>query len=271
MTAAEVYLFIDDTGSRDPDRVPDLTRDDGMNCFALGGILVNAEDIDAVKMAHSAFCEKHGINYPLHSWAIRGGRDKFGWLRNNPERTAQFYADMGDFLVGLPIVGIAAVVHRPGYVARYKDKYQDKLWFMCKTAYSILIERSAKYAQRNGRKLRIFFEQTGLKEDRDIIAYTKSLKSTGMPFDQGNSAPYTGLSAADFNNLVLGDPKRRTKETRLIQIADLMLYPMVKGKYDPAYRAYRQMLEAGKIIDGILNPDEVKNLGVKYSCFDDLK
>jgi Protein of unknown function (DUF3800) len=271
MTSAEVHFFIDDTGSRDPDRVPTVKRDDGMNCFALGGVLVNAEDVEAIKEAHTAFCAKHNINYPLHSWAIRGGRGNFGWLRKNPERTAQFYSDVGDFLVSLPLLGIAAVVHRPGYVARYKDKYQDNLWFMCKTAYSILVERAAKYAQRNGRTLRIFYEETGLNEDRDLVAYTKALKSDGMPFSQNNSAPYAGLSPEDFRRIILGDPIRKTKKTRLIQIADLMLYPMVKGRYAPDYRPYRQLMDAGKIIDALLDKNDVNSLGVKYSCFDGLK
>lgn len=212
MIDAEVHLFIDDTGSRDPDRTLELERDDEMNCFALGGVLVNAEDVDSVKAAHRAFCEKFGIDYPLHSWAIRGGRGKFGWLRRNPEKTAEFYASMGEFLVGLPVLGIAAAVHRPGYVARYKEKYRDNIWFMCKTAYCILIERAAKYAERNDRKLRIFFENTGRLEDRNIIAYTKTLKADGMPFDQKNSAGYSGLSASDFQKLILGEPNRRTKK-----------------------------------------------------------
>jgi Protein of unknown function (DUF3800) len=271
MNEREVHLFIDDSGSRDPDRTPEVERGDGMNCFALGGILVNAEDIESVKDAHKAFCAKHGITYPLHSWEIRGGRGNFGWLRKNPERTGEFYADMGDFLVGLPVLGIAAVVHRPGYVARYKDKFKDNLWFMCKTAYTILVERAAKHAQRSGRKLRIFFEETGLHEDRNIIAYTKDLKSAGMPFDQNNSAPYASLKAADFLEIILGDAKRKTKKTRLIQIADLMLYPMVKGKYTPEYRPYKQLMEARKIIDAVLEEDDIKTLGVKYSCFDDIK
>ena len=53
---------------------------------------------------------------------------------------------------------------------------------MCKTAYSILIERAAKYADREDRKLEVYFEQAGKKEDRNILIYTKELKVHGSPF-----------------------------------------------------------------------------------------
>jgi hypothetical protein len=58
-----------------------------------------------------------------------------------------------------------------GYVARYNEHDADRLWLMCKTAYCILIERAAKYADSQGRLLRVFFEETGKAEDRALIAY----------------------------------------------------------------------------------------------------
>lgn len=265
----EIYLFIDDSGSRDPDRQPHVIRNDSMDCFALGGVLINAEDIDTVVGAHQSFCQSQGIDYPLHSWAIRGGRGDFGWLKT-PERAREFFPALDDFLLSLPIVGIAAVVHRPGYVARYKDAYEDRLWFMCKTAYCILIERAAKYARSQGRKLRVFFEEAGKHEDRELMAYAKELKASGMPFNQGNSAAYGGLQAADFQDIVLGEPKRRTKKTPMIQIADLVLYPMAKAGYEPSYRPFRDLMARGKVIDALVPESSRSSLGIKYSCFDDL-
>lgn len=265
-TKPEIHLYLDDSGSRDPDKKPRLNRDDKLDYFAFGGIMIKSEDTNAFLTAHREFCHKHKIDYPLHSWAIRGGRENFGWLKN-PEKAFAFYSDLEKFLIALPVVGIAAVIDRPGYMARYKDKYQDRLWLMCKTAFCILIERAAKYADTNGRTLRVFFERAGKAEDRDLVRYMKDLKKDGAPFDGANSALYSSLSAEDFRRIVMGEPKRRTKSTPMIQIADLVLYPMAKGGYDPAYRAYVSLMEAGRLIDALLEPDARACLGIKYSCF----
>lgn len=262
----EYHLFIDDTGSRDPDREPSEQRRDHLDCFGLGGILIKEEDVDEVKQRHAAFCTKHGITYPLHSYKIRGGRGDFGWLKK-PESARAFFPELDAFLLNLPVIGIAAIIDRPGYVARYRDQYSNRLWYMCKTAYSILIERAAKYADSQGRVLRVFFEETGKSEDRDLIQYTKALKAEGMPFNGTTSASYSSLSADDFKRLVMGEPKRRTKNTPMLQIADLMLYPMAKGGYDPTYKPYVDLMAAGKLIDALLPPQDRASLGIKYSCF----
>jgi hypothetical protein len=263
----ELHLYMDDTGSRNPDHETSAQRRDGMDCFALGGILINEEDIDSLFAAHKAFCAKWGIDYPLHSSAIRGGRGNFGWLKK-PEAAQEFLNDLQRFILDLPIIGIAAVIDRPGYVARYKDQHANALWLMCKTAYCILVERAAKYARSQGRQLRVFFEGGGEKEDRNIIAYAKALKKEGMPFDSRTSAGYGSLTAEDFRSLVLGEPRRRTKKTPMIQIADLVLYPIAKGGYDPAYPPYIALMEGKKLIDAHLAPQERATLGIKYSCFD---
>lgn len=67
------------------------------------------------------------------------------------------------FLLSLPILGVACVIHRPGYVARYQDRYKEALWYMCKTAFSILIERAAKFADEQDRFLEVVFEGAGKK------------------------------------------------------------------------------------------------------------
>lgn len=262
----ELHLFIDDTGSRDPDHVQREQRRDKMDCFGLGGILIKEEDVDGLKREHASFCAKHGITYPLHSQEIRGGRNEFGWLKK-PENARVFFSDLDDFMVSLPVIGIATVIDRPGYVARYKEQYQERLWLMCKTAYSILIERAAKYADSQGRVLRVFFEECGKQEDRDLIQYAKALKKDGMPFNSTSSGAYASLTAKDFQRVVMGDPKRRTKKTPMIQIADLMLYPMAKGGYEPTYKPYVDLMAAGKLIDALLPPQDRPHLGIKYSCF----
>jgi hypothetical protein len=57
----------------------------------------------------------------------------------------------------------------------------------------------------------------------------------------------------------------------MVQIADLMLFPMVKGGYDPTYRPYAKMMKGKRIIDAILSAGDRPGLGVKYSCFDHKK
>ena len=266
----EVHLFVDDTGSRRPDHVPAEERYDGMDCFGLGGVLIDREDLRRVWDAHREFCNAWGITYPLHSYEIRGGRGNFSWLKN-PERAVEFLPELEKFLVGLPVMGIAAIIHRPGYVARYAERYEGRPWRMDKTAFSILIERSAKYARSKGRRLRVFFERSGKQEDRDIVAFMKELKAAGMPFDGDNAALYRGLEAGDFSELVLGEPKGRTKKTPMLQIADLYLYPMAKAGYDASYKPYLALMRAGRLIDAVLSSEDRPLLGIKYSCFDGLE
>ena len=264
-------LYFDDTGSRDPDKNPYKdNRDDSMNCFGLGGILIKEEDVEEVLQKHKEFCGQWNIDYPLHSSSIRGGRKQFAWLRT-PENSGLFIPALQDYLMSLPITGIACVIDRPGYVKRYKERYNDHLWFMCKSAFTILIERSAKFADRNGRKLEVFFEQTGKKEDRDLEQYLSELKESGNPFDTSTSNSYQPFKSEDYKRIILGKPQRKTKKVPMIQIADLILYPMAKGGYDPNYYPYRKLVEAGKLIDSHLEENERSSLGIKYSCFDEKK
>jgi hypothetical protein len=260
-------LYIDDSGSRNPDESCFSGRHDGMDCFALGGILIKAEDAPGIMRRHKAFCDEWNIDYPLHSSSIRGGHGKFGWLKK-PENAGGFLPELENYILSLPIIGIACVIDRPGYVARYKDLHRERLWLMCKTAFSILIERAAKFADTNGRKLEVFFEETGKREDRAIVSYMKELKQQGNPFDAQTAGDYAPLSAADYRRIVLGRPERRKKKLPLIQLADLMLYPMAKGGYDPEYRPYKHMRDAGKLIDCLIDEEEIPVCGIKYSCFD---
>ncbi len=263
----ELHLYFDDTGSRFPDREPAELRQDGMDCFGLGGILVKKEDVDLIYSQYKAFCAQWEIGYPLHSSSIRGGRGKFGWLKK-PELAGEFLPSLSVFLEALPVLGIAAIIHRPGYNERYHTRYHGKPWLMCKTACCILVERAAKQAMVENRYLRIFFEQSGKAEDQDIKQYVRTLKKEGMPFNVETSAIYQNLTADQLKSTIRGEPRERSKNVPMIQIADLYLYPMAKAGYDPAYRAYRRLMQAGKIIDAVLSDDERLLRGVKYSCFD---
>lgn len=140
---------------------------------------------------------------------------------------------------------------------------------MCKTTFAILAERAAKYADKEQCRLEIIFESSGKNEDRDIVSYMKELKRTGNPFNPLTSQGYHPLSPDDFSRIVAGEPQRKTKANHLLQIADLYLFPIVKGGYDSEYSPYRKLKEHGKIIDCVLSEEELPYMSVKYSCFDD--
>ena len=264
-----VQLYLDDSGSRFPDHEPEAARDDGMDWFALGGLLIDKADRKRALEQYDVFVSNWGIDYPLHSTKIRGRRDRFRWLGQDAARAERFYRELEGLLVSLPVTGIACVIDRPGYNARYAAKYGDQRWLMCKTAYAILIERSLKFAAAAGANLEVFYEEAGKHEDRAVAAYHKSLKVDGMPFDQGNSSGYSGLAPDDFRIGVLGDPQRVTKKgSPLVQIADLYLYPMVKVGYQEGYPPFDQLFAASRVIDAQLPEDERASLGIKYSCFD---
>ena len=261
-------LYIDDSGVRMPDHVPDPVRNDRMDWFALGGIIVDEEDLARSIGLHRAFVDAWGIDYPLHSTKIRGRRREFSWLGRDEGRAARFHQELDQLLVSLPVAGTACVIDRPGYNQRYRDKYGDDRWLMCKTAYAIVVERALKFARARGASLEIFYEEAGKDEDRNLLRYHKSLKAEGMPFDKQTSADYSELGADIFKTHLLGDPTRLTKKSALIQVADLYLYPIVKAGYQDGYPPYEKLVEAGRIVDTMVDEQDRASLGVKYSCFD---
>ena len=96
----------------------------------------------------------------------------------------------------------------------------------------------------------------------------KELKKSGSPFDTNKMSGYKPLSSDDYRRIVLGEPRAKTKKMATIQIADLLLYPIAKGGYDPEYRPYKDLKAARRLIDDNL-PDDLRSTGgIKYSCFD---
>jgi hypothetical protein len=45
-----------------------------------------------------------------------------------------------------PALGLACVIDRPDYNHRYKEKYADERWSLCKTAFTIAVERASDIA-----------------------------------------------------------------------------------------------------------------------------
>lgn len=264
------YLYIDDSGTRFPDR-QESNRDDGMDHFALGGILIEKDNEKILLQKYKNFCSKWNITYPLHSTKIRGMRDTFSWLEDSAKRKEDFLEELNNFLIDIPVIGFAAVIHRPGYNKRYEEKYGDKRWLMCKTTFSILIERVAKYVFEQEGTFEIRFEQTGKREDRAIIQYARDLKNVGSPFNQETSGRYNEFISSDYKKVLMGEPRRGTKSNLFIQIADLYLYPMAKRGYDSEYRGWKNLFDNKKVIDALLVENLWNEKAIKYSCFEDFE
>ncbi|AWL91461.1 MULTISPECIES: DUF3800 domain-containing protein [Bradyrhizobium] len=260
-------LYMDDSGTRNPDKkiADDLTYKDW---FALGGILMKEEDDGQIVTQHAKFCETWGITYPLRSYDIRLWDKRFSWLRTlSAEERGKFMRGLGDLLTGIPVIGYAAVIDRPGYNARYREKYGRQTWQLCQTAFSVICERAAKRARSEGCKLRVFVEEGDKTADGHVRQYYSDLRTKGMPFDTGNMKKYAPMTQEELAD-TLYDLRFRTKKSPLMQIADVYLYPMARGGYDPNYTPYQMLRTSKKLIDDLLSEEETPHLGIKYSCFE---
>jgi hypothetical protein len=75
------HLYIDDSGIRTPHFAPDVERRDNMDYFALGGIMIDESDVEAVLGAHNDLVARWKLKGPLHSTKIRGRRKHFPAMR----------------------------------------------------------------------------------------------------------------------------------------------------------------------------------------------
>lgn len=262
-----LHLYIDESGSRRPDRKPN-EQPPKHDFFAMGGLVVNEENEEDVMAAHAAFCARWDIDYPLHSVDIRHSAGNFKWLyERTPEQRQEFYADLHATIASLPVLGIACVIDRPGYNKRYAALHEGNRWKLCKTAFAICLERSARLAIARDRKLKVFAEACGPKEDRALKSYFAALRQEGMPFNPSTSAKYAPMTAEDLKG-TLYDLKFKTKKSPLSQLADLLLFPMAVGGYNPEYKAYSLLVRDKKLVDCHLTAENLPRCGIKYSCFD---
>lgn len=260
-------LYVDDSGSRNPD-TPTATHKAGGDCFALGGIIINEANADASNAAIDDFVAQWPRigGAPLHSYEIRNRTGGFGWLKTaKPALLDKFMEDLGELIAALPIYALACVVDRPGYSARYIPEYGPRRWMLCKTAFSILLERAAKYALHEEARLRVHVERSDPKAEEHLREYYDTLRANGAPFSAATSAVYAPLTAEQFA-ATLYEFRIKTKESRLMQIADLVLWPLCQRGYDPAYKPYLLLQSRGRLLESICTPEN-KLLGTKYSCF----
>lgn len=265
-------LYLDDSGTRNPDRNPrDTLPAHGRDWFALGGVMIREADESAFRADHATLYAKwkpHGMEKPLHSSEIRSQNEGFRWLRQcSPAQRAEFHVDVGRLATHPELTAIACVIDRPGYNERYRSKYGEQRWLLCRTAFSIVVERSVKYAQKIGCRLRVNVERSDKTVDARLRGYYDELRAKGPPFDGDSSAKYTPLAAQAFaETLYEFQPKNKTSP--LMQIADICLWPMCIGGYDPENTSYIALQSAGALVDCKLLPDEVSSGGIKYSCWE---
>lgn len=232
--------------------------------FALGGVIVASEDVDALSKKVKSFCEKWEVP-ALHGNKIRSGKGKFGFLKKDEGRKEAFFIDLEQLVLDDRLIAHACVICRPGYRDRYLEKYPDGTrWDMSKTAFDISVERAAKLAMQSGRKLDVVYERTGEKEDKLLERYFADLKAAGMGFCTENSKQYEPLTETQFTdhlNVIWPDGKGNA----LLQLADLFVHPVSHITCGKRNRAYDQLVGREMLLDFKHKDGAV---GVKYSCYD---
>lgn len=261
----ELALFIDETGSPKPN------RQDQAPYFGMGGVLVERVNEALVATAISEFKQRWGIpeSTPLHVSEIRAKKKNFAWLGKPDVNREKFHEDLGDTITSLPIVVHACVISRVGYLNRYLERYGPETWEMMKSAFTILIERSVKFAQKYNASIMVYYEQAGRTEDRLLQGYFNEIRSSGHPFDQANAAPYIPLEPEDLHQCLRGI-ERKPKQNPVLQVADLCIYPVCRGKDHPEDRAYQLLRERHLLVDTQIDPKDVRMQGIKYYCFDNM-
>ena len=232
--------------------------------FALGGVIVAAEDVDALSKKVNDFCVKWAVP-SLHGNKIRSAKGKFSFLKQDHKIKETFFLELDQLVLDDRLTAHACVICRPGYRDRYLEKHSDGTrWDMSKTAFDISVERAAKFAMQDNRSLDVVYERTGAKEDRLLEGYFASLKAKGLSFSTQNSAQYnplTGVQFTDHLNIIWPDGKGNP----LLQLADLIVHPISQVVCGKPNRAYDNLKKHEMLLDF---KHEDAAVGVKYSCYD---
>ncbi|UUZ67377.1 DUF3800 domain-containing protein [Polaromonas sp. P2-4] len=263
----ELHFYVDDSGSRDPDRKPTSSQHEP-NWFALGGVLVDPSDKERIDARITGFRSQWPQieNRPFRSYDIRHKTDRFAWLNSlSQAQQACFFDGLTELMLELPITALACVIDRPGYNQRYMNEYGQRRWKLCKTAFNIAVERAAKFAVHHEARLRVFVERSDKPTETQFKQYFNEMRNTGQPFDAIRSAKYKPLSANVLHK-TLFEFRIKTKESYVMQLADLMLWPMCKGGYSADDRVYKLLVENGKLLDAHCTVENGLE-GIKYSCF----
>lgn len=262
-----LHLYLDDSGARHPDKDRGREPAHGNDWFGLGGVLIDQYDEEVYRNAHSNFLARWNNPSYLRSADVRASSGDFSFLGKEGVDRDGFFEDLYQLMTVGNVLGHACVIDRPGYKARYDDVYGEKKWLLCKTAFSVVVERAAKVAISQEKKLKVFVEKSDKKTDAFIKTYYKELKNKGMPFDTGNSDKYSPLTAEQFSD-TLYDLKFKEKSSPMAQLADLFLWPICIGGYHKENRTYSRLISDNKLIDCVISEEEKPSLGIKYSCWE---
>jgi hypothetical protein len=259
---------MDDSGARHPDRKSGKSPAHGYDWFALGGILIKQEDEPLARALHEAFCDEWQIDYPIRSADVRGTTNDFSWVNDLPKNEAEdFYEDLYTMMKDAPVIGLACVIDRPGYNARYREKYGKQRWVLCKTSFNVAVERAAKYARRQNYKLRVAPERCNKHEDGLLKQYYDELRTVGTPFAKDTSEKYEPLTPEHLRE-TLYEFRLKNKTSPMAQFADLYLWPICMGGYHASNRPYQRLKKDGKLIECAVPEAEWSVLATKYSCFE---
>jgi Protein of unknown function (DUF3800) len=245
-----LHLYIDETGPRHPDRAAVPTKH-GNDWFAIGGLLIRAEDEERAKLSLNGFKKQWPqITAPLHLTDMRSEKKKFAWIgRLRAEDRDRFWSGYLTFLANLPVAGTGCVIDRAGYVAKgYGKRHGDTKWLLCRSAFDIVVERAAKVAKQQGRRLKVFYEMADPSTNEMIESYFYNIKENGLGFDPATSAKYLPLTTTEFQHLLL-DIEGKDKSNRIMQIADTYVYAIARGSYDRKFSIYRRLAEAGRLCE----------------------
>jgi Protein of unknown function (DUF3800) len=266
-----MHLYVDDSGTRHPDRNPGTRAAHNHDWFALGGVLIKNEDEHIARAHHVRFMRDWGLDPAidfLHSTEIRNKNERFSWLGAlSKTEHMRFMEELYELMRAAPFLGFACVIDRPGYNARYRERYGRERWSLCRTAFSVLVERATKYAQASGCRLRVYVERSDPTADSWMKNYYEHLLERGLPFDADSMKKYDPLTSPQLKQTLL-EFRLKYKSSPIMQIADLYLWAMAIGGYHRSNRTYARLMTDKKLIDAHLSADDVPTVGIKYSCWD---
>lgn len=267
-------LFFDDSGSKSVD----IEKDPQSFWFAQGGYIIRNDNIEILTTNINDFIIKWTLKLgrsipPLHSNDIRRKKEGFEFLKD-PLTYSQFMGDLTQLISSAPIYIIGSIISRKGYLEYTSSQgYINSVWNYYDTAYPILIERSLKFInsiEGDDFNLYVVGEKTGKHEDKHIANIHDNLIKGHNYFKPETSSKYGyfddyfKIKGLKFNN----------KSSKLLQIADLVLYPIcqaiisVNQSSGLIYHPFIQLNDAGMLINNHIDFEQIKYKGIKYYCFD---
>lgn len=114
----------------------------------------------------------------------------------------------------------------------------------------------------------MYVERSDRKTDGRVQGYFDELRAGGHSFDANNAAKYSPLEQQEFAS-ALYEFRLKGKQSALMQVADLYLFPICKGGYPGRYHPHDVLRAGRKLIDGHVDATEI--CGIKYSCFEGVK